>query len=103
MILYSCDEFKFGSITDDDLIGDKCYMASGQPGTPLATCLSGNVVAAWAAGGEVRVYSIRDINLPLHAWARMYVIYILVCVHVFVCLHSMLTHFVYFINNIIIV
>ena len=54
MILYSCDGINLGSLTDEDLIGGECLTNVGQAGgTPLARCANGNLIAAWAVGGEV--------------------------------------------------
>ena len=56
MILYSCDGINLGSLTDEDLIGGECLTNVGQASTPLARCTTGNLIAAWAIGGEVRTY-----------------------------------------------
>jgi hypothetical protein len=52
MILYSCDGINLGSLTDEDLIGGECLTNVGQASTPLARCTTGNLIAAWAVGGE---------------------------------------------------
>ena len=56
MLLYTCDGFDFGTLSDEDLIGAECFTNTGQAGTPLARCADGNLIAAWAVGGEVRMY-----------------------------------------------
>ena len=54
MILYTCDGIELGDVTDEMLVGANCYASDGIGlGTPLAQCTRGNLIAAWAVGGEV--------------------------------------------------